>query len=121
MLLSCSMCPGFVPPNASVCPHCGGSLEAAAAEPSGSIAKKVGMGAAAGAMMMTLMACYGDSYYSSCYSDYDCLSGETCNEYGECVSGEICNNGYDDDYDGYIDAADPDCTNEGEYSCDDGY
>jgi len=110
MLATCSRCPGFLPPFASACPHCG--------EPVGRSLRDVALAAAkvaaAGAVMMTLMACYGggsdDGPFidDECFSDFDCPSGLVC-DFGFCTTAEICGNGIDDDFDGLTDAQDDEC------------
>ncbi|MFO0550990.1 MAG: hypothetical protein U0271_21545 [Polyangiaceae bacterium] len=63
----------------------------------------------AGAMMATLMACYGMPI-EDC-SKNGCSTGLVCSSTGECVP-EICDNGIDDDNNGLVDDADPYCTPE---------
>jgi cysteine-rich repeat protein len=104
MLASCSSCPGFLASDADRCPHCGAS------QGSG-ILERVAKAAATGAMMVTLMACYGysDDVWPVCTVDTDCGSGATCDETGNCIQEENCFNGFDDDLDGFVDVGDPDC------------
>lgn len=62
----CSHCEGFVPAQAIECPHCDATLPAAIEEPKverlfgrWGWGKKVAAAASAGAVMFTMMACYG--------------------------------------------------------------
>lgn len=108
MLVSCSTCAGFVPADAGRCPHCDAAVPAHAA---GSMLGKLASAAAAGVVMMTLMACYGASYsddgWVGCTSDQECPAGSTCDvNSGQCVGVEICGNGFDDDADGLLDGGD---------------
>jgi hypothetical protein len=54
--------------------------------------------------MMTGATCVGD-----CTADAQCASNRCDVASGACTQGEICNNGVDDDGDGLVDCADPDC------------
>ncbi len=118
MLASCSSCPGFLAPGGEACPHCG------AAQPRAGILAKVVKTAATGAMMVSLMACYGigyaDDVWVGCTSDAECGAGSACDASGNCIQAEDCFNGFDDDFDNLIDASDPDCdTLPFEATCDD--
>lgn len=61
----CSHCEGFVPAQTNECPHCDAKLSVEAPAPPERLFGKWGMGkkltaaASAGAMMFTMMACYG--------------------------------------------------------------
>lgn len=60
MLLACSHCAGFVPPNAAACPHCGlKSLDVKASSKLGALTKGLVAVASGGVVAVTLMACYG--------------------------------------------------------------
>lgn len=124
MLLACTSCPGLIPEALDVCPHCGAGV---ARRSAGAAIKKLAALATGGAAMMSLMACYGyidDGYYddgfTSCTSDADCPSGQTCDTWsGVCQSQTTsstgygfesdCDDGIDDDYDGLPDCEDADC------------
>ncbi len=122
MLTLCSACPGFLADPASPCPHCGVQQRTASrtSRALGLVAKV----AAAGCMMMTLMACYGggydDDFYQECTTDTECGPGFVCDPGGFCTGIENCTNGIDDDFDGLTDASDPDCEGVVETSCVDG-
>lgn len=106
MLATCSSCPGFLAPDSDACPHCGARAKG------GGILEKVGKAVATGAMMVTLMACYGysdDGWIDSCTTDAECGSGFFCDDTGVCVQTENCFNGFDDDADGLTDGDDTDC------------
>lgn len=128
MFASCPTCPGFVPPGASACPHCGAQIEAAEPQQKAgrSLTETLGKVGAAAGLMVTLMACYGspgdfaDDGFIGCQSDLDCPSGTVCDEFGSCNTPEQCFNGTDDDFDGLTDSADDDCE-AFETVCDDGY
>jgi len=64
----CSHCEGFVPATAHECPHCDAKMPAAIAAPDPkaprlfggwSVKRKLTAAASAGAVMFTMMACYG--------------------------------------------------------------
>ncbi len=133
MLVSCSSCPGFLPADCERCPNC----DAAAPRDIGStfdrgadaVLRKVVGAVAAGAMMVTLMACYGDSSYDGdyweegCVDDSECSLGSTCDtDTGQCMPVENCSDAFDNDGDGLVDGADiDDCPSLAfETSCSDG-
>ncbi len=64
-MITCSRCEGFVPPGLDLCPHCDHTLAPEDVGPSAArrLAEGTAKVAAAGAMMATLMACYGAGYY----------------------------------------------------------
>lgn len=129
MLVSCSSCPGFVPADSERCPHCDVIVSRDSdTRPTGAISRKLAGAAAVGAMMVTLMACYGDSaydgdYWSGCLDDSDCPTGNTCDANGACIPPENCTDGFDNDADGLVDGADvDDCPSVAfETSCSDGF
>ncbi len=122
MLSACSSCPGLVPSAHASCPHCGAAVTARTSI--SGLARRAAGAAAAGAMAMTLMACYGyvdgGDYYDGggeCAGDFDCPAGQICSG-GLCVlpttsSGAtfevICDDEKDDDFDGDVDCEDADC------------
>ncbi len=120
-MLSCSACAGFVPHDLEACPNCG---EPRAPRPSSSALGKLAKLAAVAGTMATLMACYGAPYEppEPCFSNADCYGGQVCqSNYCVYAQAEYCGNGIDDDLDGLIDGADPDCGSEVvELVCDDG-
>ncbi len=128
MIASCAACPGFVPQGVAACPHCGATVADSSVMPVKGRAAGAAVGAAkaaaAGAVLMTLMACYGDSSYDDgwygCTTDADCGAGSQCDEFGSCVQLEICGNGADDDFDGFVDSNDEDCGITFELNCADG-
>jgi cysteine-rich repeat protein len=126
MLSACPACPGLVPEALDACPHCGASTKKSSVAGK---AKALAALAGGGAMMMSLMACYGyvdDGYYdytdgsTACSSDAQCPVGQTCDEWsGVCTSDSTtstgtvkesdCSDEVDDDADGLVDCDDPDC------------
>jgi len=80
MLLTCSHCEGFVPPNAAACPHCGReSLDVKRNSKFGALAKGIAAAASGGVVAVTLMACYGAPFIDN---DHDGFDGnyEDCND-----------------------------------------
>lgn len=125
MFATCPSCPGFVPSNADACPHCGAGVDRQQPSALAGLAGTVAKLAATGAVMVTLMACYGapndDGPFFQCFDDTECGEGAVCDDFGSCVSGERCGNGFDDDNDGLADLDDPDCSELAfETRCDDG-
>lgn len=114
MFANCSNCPGFLPPGADACPHCGaGAPRERAGNGGGGLRSKLVKLGSVSAMAMTLMACYGgpiDDVFIGCVADVDCGQGLRCDEFGQCVSKENCFNGFDDDQDGLVDTDDEDCS-----------
>ena len=75
-LKTCSSCSGFVPGEATACPHCDAPV-------SGSFLlsgpmRRIGRALIGGAMAITLSACYGAPV--SPYPDAECLPGEVDND-----------------------------------------
>lgn len=61
-LSTCTKCDGFMPSDASSCPHCDSPVR----RPRASLARRLLSAAGGGAVAMTLMACYGaapSAYY----------------------------------------------------------
>lgn len=79
MLLSCSHCDGFVPPNLAACPHCGTELlEVKANSRVASIVKNVAAAATGGLVAVTLMACYGGPPSQFDDNDFDGFGFNDC-------------------------------------------
>jgi Putative metal-binding motif len=88
MLLSCSHCTGFVPPNLSACPHCGAeSLDVKTTSKTGSLVKHLANIATGGLVAVTLMACYGgppDAFPAD--NDGDGSSFDDCNDFDSTIN-----------------------------------
>lgn len=81
MLLTCNQCEGFVPANASACPHCGTeSLDVKTNSKLGSLVKGFAAAATGGIVAVTLMACYGGPYTPGVDNDGDGFG----NNYDDC-------------------------------------
>lgn len=89
-LTPCPSCSGFVPERHDSCPHCDQAVKP------GAIAKA----AAAGAMAMTLMACYGAGYDGPLESEWPQTPGEACELATDLVAsdGEAYASAATDDY-----------------------
>ncbi|MEZ4313116.1 MAG: putative metal-binding motif-containing protein [Polyangiaceae bacterium] len=84
--LDCASCAGFIPHDASSCPHCGETVArkaAPAAKGRAGLVGTIATAAAGGLMSLTLMACYGIAY--------------------------TCENQVDKDGDGFFTSTDPNC------------
>jgi hypothetical protein len=58
-LSTCHACAGFVPDGRTTCPHCDAPARASRAARAARLGRRLATAAASGAVMMTLMACYG--------------------------------------------------------------
>jgi hypothetical protein len=81
MLLSCSHCAGFVPPNLPACPHCGTeSLDVKTTSNTRTLVKHLANIATGSLVAVTLMACYGGPP-SEFDQDFDGSGFDDCNDF----------------------------------------
>jgi cysteine-rich repeat protein len=108
-MFECRTCESFIPDTVDHCPGCGRvAMRPRVARAVNAVARA----AALATTMVTLMACYGGGFYEDyleCTIDADCGPSGRCTVDNVCVFPELCGNGLDDDFDGAIDAFDPDC------------
>jgi hypothetical protein len=87
MLLSCSHCAGFVPPNLTACPHCDAKLlDVKANSKFGSMVKTVTAAATGGLVAVTLMACYGGPPSEFDDNDVDGFGFDDCNDFDATIN-----------------------------------
>ena len=86
-LHSCASCDGFLPPSATLCPHCGAaSTSISASTVPSSLGGKLFAVASGGLMALTLMACYGGppGECEGTDADGDGYSVGSCDELPDC-------------------------------------
>jgi len=87
MLLSCSHCAGFVPPNLTACPHCSAELlDVKTTSKFGSVVKSVTAAATGGLVAVTLMACYGGPPSQFDDNDFDGFGFDDCNDFDATIN-----------------------------------